>query len=135
MKAHGDGFASSELLGVFVSLHQVQWFTELKLWIAMTWMNEKLHRHALGNSSDNGCVNAAGGEQVMEREIRLRLGNESNYLGDRVHEDNAVWVCCSAQGYGSRRKQRLWVKSRGCATRDADAFKRLQVSLPKPAKL
>lgn len=67
----------------------------------MTWMNEKLHRHALGNSSDNGCVNAAGEEQVMEREIRLRLGNESNYLGDRVHKDNAVWVCCSAQGYGS----------------------------------
>lgn len=59
VKAHEDGFASSELLGVFVSLHQVQWLTELKLWIAMTWMNEKPRRHALGNSSDNGCVNAA----------------------------------------------------------------------------
>lgn len=68
VKAHEDGLASSELLGVFVSLHQVQWFTELKLWIAMTWMKEKLHRHALVNSSDNGCVNAAGREQVMERD-------------------------------------------------------------------
>lgn len=133
VKAHEDCLASWEPLGVFVSLHQVQWFTELKLWKAMTWMNEKLHGHALGNSSDNGCVKAAGGEQVMEREIRLRLGNESNYLGDRVHKDNAVWVCCIAQGYGSRRKQRLWFKSRGCPMRDA--FKRLQVSLPKPAKL
>lgn len=68
MKAQEDGLASSELLRVFRSLHQVQWFTELKPWIAMTWMKEKLHRHALGTSSDNGCVDAAGGEQVMERD-------------------------------------------------------------------
>lgn len=38
------------------------------------------------------------------RETRLQLENESGYLGDRVRKlwkDNAVWVCCSAQGYGS----------------------------------
>lgn len=56
-------------------------------------------------------MGAAGWMQVMERGIRLRLGNQWNYLGDRVHKDNAVWVCCSAQGYGSRRQQRLWFKS------------------------